>query len=106
MQDMVLTIIASVIASGGFWALVQRFIDKRSKHTKLLVGLAHDRIIYLASVYIKRGWITHEEYENLYDYLYIPYSESGGNGTAAKLVKEVMTLKMVNNTHLFEEETK
>ena len=42
--------------------------------------------------YVERGWITQDEYENLHDYLFIPYSEAGGNGSAAKVMKDVDNL--------------
>ena len=53
----------------------------------MLIGLAHDRIIYLGMSYIERGWITQDEYENLHDYLYKPYEEMGGNGSAKKVMQ-------------------
>lgn len=59
---------------------------------RLLIGLAHDRIIWLGMQYIERGWISQDEYENLHDYLFIPYSEAGGNGSAAKVMKDVDNL--------------
>lgn len=39
----------------------------------MLKGLGHDRICYLGECYIQRGYITKDEYENLHDYLYLPY---------------------------------
>lgn len=60
----------------------------------MLIGLGHDRIVYLGGVYIERGYITKDEYENLNDYLYLPYSAMGGNGTAKKVMEEVEKLPM------------
>ena len=31
----------------------------------MLIGLGHDRIMYLGKQYIARGWLTADEYENL-----------------------------------------
>lgn len=95
-----ITIIVAIFASTGFWSfLSSRFQhhdnrrdeeDKRSElQSKMLKGLGHDRIIYLGNEYIKRGYITKDEYENLHDYLYVPYKELGGNGTAEKIMREV-----------------
>ena len=67
---------------------------KKSAERDMLMGLGHDRIVFLGSQYIQRGNITKDEYENLHDYLYKPYSELGGNGTAAKIMKEVEQLKI------------
>ena len=60
--------------------------------TRLLIGLAHDRIIYLGTRYIERGYITPDEYENLNDYLYQPYAENGGNGSAKRVMEQVRSL--------------
>ena len=67
---------------------------KKSAERDMLMGLAHDRIIFLGSQYISRGYITKDEYENLHDYLYKPYQELGGNGTATKIMNEVEQLKI------------
>lgn len=88
--QMVMTIVTSVIASSGFWAFLQKHFDKNNSTNKLLLGLAHDKIMYLGGQYISRGdWITIDEYENLHDYLYEPYREMGGNGAAKKMMAEV-----------------
>ena len=42
----------------------------------------------------KRGSITIDEYENLHDYLYLPYKEMGGNGSAEKVMTEVKKLRV------------
>lgn len=86
---MVVTIVCSVVASSGFWAYIQKHRDRNDARTQLLIGLAHDRIIYLGMKYIERGWITQDEYENLNDYLFKPYCKNGGNGSAARVMKEV-----------------
>ena len=66
----------------------------------MILGLVHDRIIYLCQKYISRGWITKDEYEDLHDYLYVPYKDMGGNGTAEKLMKEVDRLPVRNLTYM------
>lgn len=89
-----ITIVCAVIASSGFWAFIQKKLDRKDDRTKLLVGIAHDRICWLGASYIKRKYITPDEYENLYDYLYVPYHNCGGNGTAEKVIEEVKRLPM------------
>ncbi len=90
----VVTIVTSLLASSGFWAFIQRYLDKNDASKKLLIGIAHDRIVYLGMQYIKRGWISADEYENLHVYLYEPYREAGGNGTAEKVMTEVNKLQI------------
>lgn len=83
------TIICAVLASSGLWAIVSKKIDNNDAKTELLIGIAHDRIIALGMSYIERGYITQDEYENLNDYLFTPYKKAGGNGSAARVMKEV-----------------
>lgn len=94
--QMMLTIVGSVVASSGFWAYIQKKMEKKDVKTIMLIGLAHDRIIYLGMSYIERGWITKDEYENLYEYLYQPYEKLGGNGSATRIIKEVDKLPIRN----------
>lgn len=89
---MVVTIVTSVLASSGFWAFLQKHFDKNDATKRLLIGIGHDRIMHLGLQYIQRGSITADEYENLHDYLYLPYKENGGNGSAARIMNEVERL--------------
>lgn len=97
------TIIA-VFASTGLWSfismLVQRYMERKSDYALMMRGLGHDRICYLGEYYIKRGCITRDEYENLVDYLYIPYKNLGGNGTAEKVINEVKQLPLKDNCNI------
>ena len=95
--QMFFTILASVLASGGFWTLVQMRINKKDAKTRLLVGLAHDRIVELGMQYIERGCIYQDEYENLNDYLFGPYEQAGGNGSAKRVMDVVRTLPIKPN---------
>jgi hypothetical protein len=84
-----LTIITSVLASSGLWTLIQKKAERKDIKAEMLIGLGHDRIMFLGMKYIERGFITQDEYENLYDYLYKPYKKLGGNGSAERVMKEV-----------------
>lgn len=86
------TIFCSVLASSGFWAWIQRRTERKDVRTQMLIGLGHDRIISLGMSYIKQGWITRDQYENLHDYLYKPYDMMGGNGSAKRIMEEVKRL--------------
>lgn len=88
----ILTGFGTVLASSGLWAFIMKRIDRKDDKTKMLVGLGHDRIIYLGMNYIERGYITQDEYENLYEYLYKPYEALGGNSSASRVMKEVNKL--------------
>ena len=92
--EALVTILVSVLASSGVWAVVMKVMDKKDVRTQMLVGLGHDRIMYLGMHYIDRGWITRDEYENLVDYLYKPYEMMGGNGSAKRVIEEVKKLPL------------
>lgn len=92
--QMVATIVCSVVASSGFWAYIQKKNENKDAKSQMLIGLAHDRIMQLGIQYIDRGWITSDEYENLYEYLYKPYEKMGGNGSAKRVMSEVNKLPM------------
>ena len=85
-------LVVAVLTSSGLWAVVAKRVDKGDAERKMLVGLAHDRIIHLGLVYVDRGYITQDEYENLNDYLYTPYEKMGGNGSAKRVIEEVRKL--------------
>lgn len=91
-------IIIAIFASTGFWSfltyLIQRNDNSKKAEIQMLKGLGHDRICHLGSRYIKRGFITKDDYENLHDYLYKPYQKLGGNGTAEKIMVEINKLPL------------
>lgn len=97
--EMIITILCSVIASSGFWAFITKFSEKKDVRTQMLIGLGHDRIIYLGMKYIEKGEITQSEYENLHKYLYEPYKKLGGNGSAERIMKEVDKLRIVPDSY-------
>lgn len=90
--DIIVTLIVAVFGSTGFWTWVQTRSKKKSAETHLLLGLAYSEIINRADACISRGWVEVDEYNELDRYLYRPYAEMGGNGTAQKLMNEVRNL--------------
>jgi len=55
------------------------------------LALLHDRIYQMCTFLLHRGYTTIEDLENL-KYLFDPYKEQGGNGTASTLVLKVKEL--------------
>lgn len=101
----VIALASALLGASGLWAYIGKRLDAKialaTKHEQdrkaernLLVGLAHDRIMWLGMSYIDRGYITREEYENINDYLFIPYEKCGGNGSAKKIMHEVRELPL------------
>ena len=56
------------------------------------MGIAYSKIIQQAENYLARGWVSTDEYHELYHYLYEPYENMGGNGTAKRLMDKVKML--------------
>lgn len=92
MDENIIAIVCTLLASSGFWSYLLRKQKTESAETKLMIGLGHVKIIDLCMKYIERGYITKDEYDSLNKYLYIPYKELGGNGTAERMMEEVAKL--------------
>jgi hypothetical protein len=102
--NIVIPIVIALLASSGFWALLEKRTQKNTQQSELLIGLAHDRIVWLGMSYVKRGWIYHDEYENLVTYLYKPYQKLGGNGSVLRVMEEVNKLPIKYQTIFTEKE--
>ena len=96
--ETIITIAGIVLASSGLWKFIETvWVNTHHKQTaeeKLLLGLAFNRIIKIATKHIEKGWIDVDEYHELNKYLFKPYKEAGGNGTAQKMIDEVEKLPM------------
>lgn len=87
-------VLSAFLASSGFWALLRSKTDNKSATTKLIMGLAHDKIITLGMVYLQRGCIKKDELDDFEKYLYSPYKELGGNGIAERVYNDIQKLPL------------
>lgn len=94
-----LTSLPALIASSGFWAYIHTNKRKRSAPTRLLMGLAYDKIVDRGMAHIDRGYITEDELSDFMRYLYLPYKDAGGNGVADRIMEGVKALPLKVNTH-------
>ena len=92
-----ITSVVSIVASSGFWTYLQQRDKSKESTTRLLMGVAYDKITTLGIAYIERGWVTTDEYDDLNKYFFLPYKELGGNGTAERIMHQVRRLPM--NSH-------
>ena len=90
--DIIATLVVAVFGSTGFWTWIQSRGKRKSAEARLLMGIAYSEIIRRSEHYIHQGYIGTEEYNELNKYLYQPYREMGGDGTAEKLMMEVQKL--------------
>jgi hypothetical protein len=84
--------------SGGFWVYLRGKYERRDRvreaYVALLMGLAHDKIIFLGLKYIEKGWVNKDEYDDLIKYFWEPYSSLGGDGSAERIVNIVKLLPL------------
>lgn len=103
-----IAIVLGMLSSTGLWSYLQSRAVKRDRERekagetqsaslRLLLGIAHDRIIFLGMGFKERGWISKDEYEDFFYYLGDPYSEFGGNGLAEKIMNDVKALPVMNH---------
>jgi hypothetical protein len=65
--------------------------DILDAQAEAIMGLGHDKIIYLGQQIARRGMITLKEKSNL-QALYVPYSKLGGNGDGKTMYEHCMAL--------------
>jgi hypothetical protein len=95
--QVVITSLSTFAASGGFWAYLQHRDRSKNATTRLLMGMAYDRLIGLGMKYIDRGWVTNEEYEDYQKYFFEPYKALGGNGVAERIMTDLQHLPIVGH---------
>jgi hypothetical protein len=93
---MVVGAAAFLASSGGFWVYLRNKYERKDRRREallsLLMGLAHDKIVYLGLKYIEKGWVDKDEYDDLIKYFWEPYHSLGGNGSAERIVNIVKLL--------------
>lgn len=94
--------LASVLGSSGLWAYLSHRDKTKQATTRLLMGLAYDRITHVGMSYIERGWISKDELEDFRKYFFEPYKELGGNGVAEKFMEEINKLPLKSHTKYME----
>lgn len=90
--EFLITIIVAIFGSTGFWSWLQVRFKAKSAEDRLLMGIGYSKIIQETDRYIKRGWISSDEYNDLNRHLYQPYEDMGGNGTAKRQMEIVKSL--------------
>lgn len=98
--QIIVTIVCSVLASSGVWTIISKRLDQNTASNKMLKGLGHSKIVETGMKYIDRGYITKDEYEDLYTYLYEPYKALGGNGSAERIMDEIKRLPIKSITEI------
>lgn len=93
--ELIITVALAVLGSNGLWAFIQSRSAAKSARDRMILGLGHAEIFRVTEKYIHREGITADELEDLDKYLYKPYSELGGNGTAKTMVDKCKELPII-----------
>lgn len=93
-MQVAVSVLLALIGSTGFWSWLLARREKNDAKALLLRGIAHDIIVIRGTEYLNRGFVTADEYENLHDYLYVPYEKMGGNGSAKRIMDAVKELPL------------
>ena len=93
--ELIITVVISVLGSSGLWAFLLNRSTAKSASERMILGLAHAEIFRQCEAFLRRGGITKEELEDLDKYLFKPYKELGGNGTAESMVEQCHKLRII-----------
>lgn len=85
-------VVTTIFGSGGFWAYLRSKDTTQDAKTTLMMGVAYDKITTLGLSYIERGSVTLDEYEDLNNLFYQPYTALGGNGVCTRIMTQVSRL--------------
>ena len=94
-KELIAAVVVAVLGSNGLWAFLQSKSTRKTARDRMILGLGHAEIFQVAEKYIHRNGITMSELEDLEKYLYKPYSDMGGNGTAAAIVAKCRELPII-----------
>ena len=95
LAELIVAVMVAVLGSNGLWAFIQSKSKARSARDRMILGIGHAEIFRLCEKYIRRGGITKEELEDLEKYLFKPYHDLGGNGTAETIVGKCRDLRII-----------
>lgn len=86
--------ISTVLSCPGIWAWAKTRTQRNESEDKLLLQVAKNQLVVQGREYLKRGYITMDEYEE-YESEYQVYSSLGGNGLARRIFEQVDELPMM-----------
>lgn len=88
--------VTALLGGSGIWAWATTKTERNDTEDRLLLAVARSQLIEQGREYLKRGYITMDEYEEYEDH-YKMYSNLGGNGLARRIFEQVDDLPMMPN---------
>lgn len=87
-------VVTTLLGGSGVWAWMKTRTEHNDYEDKLLLQVARNQLVSQGRSYLKRGYITMDEYEE-YESEYAIYSRLGGNGLARRVFKQVDELPIL-----------
>lgn len=87
-------VITTILSCPGIWAWAKTRAQRNGSEDKLLLHVAKRQLVSQGREYLKRGYITMDEYEE-YENEYQVYTALGGNGLARRIFEQVDELPMM-----------
>lgn len=88
--------VTALLGSSGIWMWAKSKTDRNNSESRLLLAVAKNQLVHRGRKYLKRGYITMDEYEE-YESEYKVYETLGGNGLARRVFKQVDNLPILPN---------
>lgn len=89
-------VVTAILSCPGIWAWAKTRTQRNDSEDRLLLQVAKNQLIAQGREYLRRGYITMDEYEE-YESEYKVYSGLGGNGLARRVFEQVDDLPMMPN---------
>ena len=89
-------LITTALSGPGIWAWAKTRTQRNDSKDRLLHQVAKNQLVAQGREYLKRGYITMDEYAE-YEAEYQVYSDLGGNGLARRIFEQVDDLPMMPN---------
>lgn len=89
-------LLTTVLSSPGIFAWAKTLKGCENSEAKLLLQVTKNQLVAQGREYLKRGYITMDEYEE-YESEYRIYAALGGNGLARRIFEQVDDLPMMPN---------
>lgn len=88
--------VTALLGGSGLWAWARTRSERNNSEDRLLLQVAKNQLVSQGREYLKRGYVTMDEYEE-YESEYKEYSALGGNGLARRVFKQVDDLPIMPN---------
>ena len=88
--------VTALLGGSGIWAWAKAKSERNDTEDRLLLQVAKNQLVYQGRKYLKRGYITMDEYEE-YEAEFKIYETLGGNGLARRVFKQVDDLPILPN---------